>query len=246
MLIKLRVSCGLLLIAVLSLLLPHKITAQPSSSITLLNPGEGSRVISPVMIYGEIFPGGDNLIRVTLIDQQNNLISRKLIRVDPLEGLPFQFITTLPFEIPLENTPAFLTVAVQDEYHRLQTLRSIPLILQSNGQTSLHNQPPIFDWLTIKQPQPGETLSGGQFLATGRVIPLNGNPIMFELATESGSIVGTSQLAVETPKQAVDFELSIAYDFITDERNVRLIIRQRSDEFASDMILDSVPIILLP
>jgi hypothetical protein len=69
---------------------------------------------------------------------------------------------------------------------------------------------------------------------------------MFDLMTESGGVVGTSQLDVQTPGEAFDFEVLLSYDFITEAHEVRLIIRQRLNEFSSDAILDSMPIVLLP
>ncbi len=221
-------------------------TAQPAPAIALLEPGEGSEVTSPIGITAQIYPGGDRLVRITLIDQQNNVLSRKLLRINSFEDTPLQFQTDLSFGIPKENSPALLTLAIQDEYHRSQSLRSVTLTLQSAGQAAIQSSISENDWLTITQPIPMQVISGGSFLVSGRISPLNNNPVMFELMTESGNIVGTSQLDIPTPGGTFDFEIILSYDFITRERDVRMVIRQRSDTFAADAILDSLPIILMP
>lgn len=245
MLSKRRLWVIFLCLLSLSLLSQQKGDAHSQPSIIILEPGQGSAVTPPIHIAAQISPGGDNLIRVTLIDQQNNLIARKLLRVGDQQA-PLHFTTDLLFEIPKESTPALLTIAIQDEHHRLQSLRSVPLMLQSTGRASIESPTNTAAWLTIEAPLPGETLSGGGFTVSGRITPPNDHPVMFDLVTESGSIVGTSQLSVPTPGETFEFQITLSYDFITSERDVRLIIRQRSDEFATDAILDSLPIILAP
>jgi hypothetical protein len=230
----------------LSLLSSQIGTAQPAPVIILLEPGEGSKVISPMGITAQIYPGGDRLVRITLIDQQNNVLSRKLLRINSFEDTPLQFQTDLSFGIPKENSPALLTLAIQDEYHRPQSLRSVTLTLQSAGQAAIQPSISENDWLTITQPTRMQVISGGSFLVSGRISPLNNNPVVFELMTESGSIIGTSQLDVPTPRETFDFEINLSYDFITHKRDVRLIVRQWSSAFASNVNLDSLPVILLP
>jgi len=230
----------------LCLLSPQSGTAQPTPDITLIEPGETSEVISPIVIRAQINPGGDSLVRITLINQANNLLSRKLLRIPSTDDAPLQFQTDLSFEIPRESILALLTLATQDEYHRPQSLRSVVLALKSTGGATVQASKSENAWLTITQPAPKQVISGGAFLVSGRITPLNDNPVVFELMTESGSIVGTSQLDVPTPSETFDFEITLSYDFITSERDVRLIIRQRSDMFTSDAILDSMPMILMP
>ncbi len=234
------------LIFLLYLLPPQRGTAQSSPEILLVEPGQGSEVISPIKINAQVDPGGDRLLRVTLIDERNNLLSRKLLRIPSTQNVPFEFQTELYFEIPRESTPALLTLATQDEYHRPQSLRSVTLSLQSTGQASIFSSVIENSWLTITQPAPMAVISGGAFQITGEITPLNDNPVFFELMTESGSIVGTSQLDPRNPGETFEFEIDLSYDFIYEQREVRLIVRQRSKEFAADAILDSMPVLLSP
>ncbi len=245
--LKRRIWLFLFILLSLSSLSPHQGNAQSSPSITILAPGEGSEVTAPISIAAQISPGADNLVRVTLIDQQNNLLARKLLRVPALpEEAPLQFATNLKFEIPRESTAALLTIAIQDEHHRLQSLRSVHLVLKSTGQDYVQSPGDSVNWLTITQPLPGASISGGQFTVSGWITSPNGNPVMFDLMTDNGSIIGTSQLSVQTPGETLEFALTLSYDFINIERKVRLIVRQRSMDFASDAILDSLPIVITP
>jgi hypothetical protein len=233
-------------ILIFCLFSPQKSIAQSASSITLLSPGEDSLVTSPIFVTAEVYPGADKLIRVTLIDQQNNLLARQLLHVTPSEGNPIQFNTDLAFEIAGESTQALLTISTQDKHHRPKSLRSVVLNLQTDDPAKIQPYNFTDHWLTITEPPSLATRSGGQFLVSGRIVPPNNNPVMFDLMTESGGVVGTSQLDVQTPGEAFDFEVLLSYDFITEAHEVRLIIRQRLNEFSSDAILDSMPIVLLP
>ncbi|MDY6866709.1 MAG: hypothetical protein SVT56_02220 [Chloroflexota bacterium] len=234
------------LIFSLCLLLPESGTAQTTPDIVLLEPGEGSEVVSPITIKAQIPSGGDRLLRITLIDEQNNLLSRKLLRLPSSEDSLFQFQTDLYFEIPRESTLALLTLVTQDDYHRPQSLRSTVLMLESTGEAILVPAEYENNWLTITQPAPMEIISGGAFQVTGEIKPLNDNPVVFELMTERGSIIGTSQLDPQNLGETIEFEINLSYDFIYEERDVRLVVRQRTREFASDAILDSMPIFLRP
>lgn len=239
---------GILLIffLVISMLPPQSGTAIPPALINILSPGEGSTVNTPIEFTAEIQPGGDGLVRVSLVDRQNNVLARQLIRIDANKQTPYEFLTHLPFEIPVESAPALLSLAIQDENHRPLSLRSISLTLQSGGTASITAPHTDVSWLEIDQPVPFESLSGGSFSVEGRVTPLTQKPVIFELITDTGGVIGSSQLAVEEPDEPFDFSIRLSYAFITTTRNVRMVIRQTTDPYGMNVILDSFLITLSP
>jgi hypothetical protein len=113
---------------------------------------------------------------------------------------------------------------------------------QSTVQAQMSNEP----WLVIEEPKPLAALEGGQITVSGTIDPVNDNPIRFDLIKPSGAVIGSIQLLVTDPGKTITFTNTLPYAFINATTDIRLVIRQLSDDFATDVILDSVPIFLSP
>lgn len=246
MLLKRRTWLILSLLLILPLIWPQASLAAPAPSMTILSPGAGSVVTSPIPISALLRPGADGLIRITLGDKADRTISRQLLRV-PVDGdVEISLETQLLYEIPYPGVEGLLTLSTQDEYHRPLAQRSVLLTLTADGETEIQPNPAGEQWLTITSPEPGETLSGGEFTIEGTVTPLTDQPVRFELITDSGGQIGSVQLWFSDPGQATPFALTISYGFISTERDVRLVIRQTMPDYTANLVLDSLPVILAP
>lgn len=193
-----------------------------------------------------LYPGDDGLIRLTLVDRNQNLLARQLLRVEtPSDGV-IEFSTRVMFEIPSETSATILTIATQDHAHRPLSLRSINLTLMGSGEAIIEPSTSTEPWLTITEPQPGSVISTSPMLITGTVNPVNSNPIIFELLTERGGAIVSKQLAVETPGLAMDFDISLIYPPVPETQDMRLVIRQSTGLVGVDAILDSLPVTVTP
>jgi hypothetical protein len=236
---------GILLIT--TLLTSRQDLAQPIKAVSILNPGDGSVVTSPIQLSVELQPGSDTFIRIELFNGSNVIIARQLqpILIDP--EIPTTLDFSIPFEIPKESSDALLTVAKFDEFNRPQSLRTVFLTLSSTSPEVIQpSSRPGEDWLTIHSPSLGETISGGRFRIAGTVIPQTEDTIFFELITDSGGEIGNAFLTAGDPGKAIDFDLPIAYSYITTPRDVRPVIRQTSDEYQTTLIMDSLLLTLEP
>jgi len=220
--------------------------ALPPAEIVIHVPGTESKVTSPIDIMASVTPGADDLIRISLIDQNRNLLARKLIRLDPEQIAASQLSTQLVFEIPTERTEALLTLATKDAYNRPLSLRAIPLELNSMDEGVVEAQSFHEPWLVIETPQPLSTHCGGILTINGKITPITTKPVIFELITDTNGLIGSKQLVVSTVGEEVSFEIAMTYGFINTTRDVRLVIRQTIDPFSMDGILDSIPIFLAP
>jgi len=236
----------LLMFILIGLRSPLRAEAERIVTLNLISPGEGSRVISPIKIFAQVYIQPQNLIRITLVDRSGSIISRQLLRLEADSALPQDFTTSLAYEIPKEFTDGLLTIAIQDGNNRLVALRSTPLKLQSDGENSITPQSSTSDWLTIAQPQPGDRLQGGMVIVEGTVIPVIDRPVFFELITESSGQIGSRQLAIQSVGEPITFNTTLPYAHIYKGRDVRLIIRQTDEVYGENIILDSVPIYLAP
>lgn len=185
-------------------------------------------------------------MRITLVDRNNTLLTRQLLRMDTPadDNATIQFTTWLPFEIPTNSTRALLTFATTDSHHQTIALRSVQLTLLTDGKAHITTTSQS-SWLTITAPTPMETISGGNLVVEGTITPITQKPIIFELTTEKGAVIGSKQLAVEEPGNAQSFKIPLTYT-TTITRTVRLVIRQTIDPYAANVILDSLPVILNP
>lgn len=221
-------------------------TASPAEPLTIITPGEGSVLSSPIHLITEVQLDPGDFIRVTLTNGSNFPISRQLYRVSESMANSTTIEWDIPFEIPTDTARASLSVSILDNHHRPKSLRSVPLTLTMDGLNMDETQANHEPWLVLRSPVEGEIISGGQFIISGTVMPPLETPVLLELISDTGGTIGYAFLAVDTPGEPLDFDLKIHYDFITSARDVRLIILQTSKNFSESEILDSVALTLLP
>ena len=220
--------------------------AQPVEPITILSPGDGSLVTAPIEVTALVQPGADGLVRVTLVDRQGDLLARQVMRLNGSHSDARVWTTQLAFEIPGESAPANLSVTTLDHAQRPIAVRSKGLTLQGAGDAKI--EPTVFSdpWLMITQPNPGTVINTSPLVVIGQVTPINDNPVIFSLVNERGGAIVTRQLAVETPGEPIDFEISLPFTPTSAVQDMRLVIRQTSNIIGISAILDSLPITIEP
>ena len=246
MVYRLRNVLLLCLLLCLGSVTSHSISAQPVQQIIILSPGDHSVVTSPINITTLVYPGEGALVRMTLVDQHQNLLARQVIRINGSHHEAVEFTAELAFEIPVERTTAFLTVVTQDYVNRPIAMRSVPLTLQSSGEMRIEPQLITDPWLEINQPEPGAVINDSPIIVAGTVRPINDRPVIFELITERGSVIVTRQVAVTTPGEKMAFEIPLPYSPSLRIRDIRLTIRQPSGIAGVNLILDSLPLTIVP
>ncbi len=139
-----------------------------------------------------------------------------------------------------------MTLETLDAKQRPISLRSVNLSLVSSGSSNPATPSPQEIWVEIDAPPEMAVLEGGRFQIKGSVVPITQNPVFFELITEGDRVVGSAQLAVKNPDEMIEFDIPITYTYIRELTDVRLVIRQSSTAYGAVIILDSLPLQLLP
>lgn len=230
----------------LGLFSSYQTAAQTGQSFSILSPGENSVVTAPINIGALLVPGDGELVRVILIDGQQNLLARQVLRVNAPAHTVVELVTELAFEIPGETTSAILTIVTQDQANRPIAIRSVPLTLKSSGEGRITSQFEMEPWLTLHHPTPGAVISQTPLYVAGSVKPINDRPVIFELINEHGNAIITRQLGVEQPGELIHFQIELPYSPTPTIGDMRLVIRQTSDYPGIIAILDSVPITIVP
>jgi len=234
-----------LLILALGLLPGQTGSAQQPAALTLLTPGEGSLVTSPIHLSAEIHASPQGVLRLALVDQGGRDISRQLWQI--IEISPGSAVETIiPYEIPSDSAEALLTLSLLDAKGRPISVRSVPLTLQSSGEARLKESLSTEPWLTFIRPVLHETITGGTLVVEGSLIPLTDSPVFFELVTFSGKTLISKQLPVTKPGIQTIFEVSLPYSIQSLEEDVRLVVRQVRYPFVVTAILDSMLLNLAP
>lgn len=221
-------------------------TAQPVELITILSPGAGSIVSSPIEIRAFLSPGEDGLVRVSVVDDHNNLLARHAVRAENSEKDYAEFAIDIPFEIPNEPVNANLIIATWDKQHRPIAERTVGLTLQNFGETTILEQRNIKPWLTMEQPQPGDVIDASPVIVKGSVTPLNNAPVFFVLMNEFKGELVVRQLPVNTPGIPIDFKIDLPFILPLSNHNLRLIIKQADNLNGSNIILDSFQLLFIP
>ena len=188
---------------------------------------------------------------VELVGEDGRLLVRQIVRLDENQGGKVGLFTGLDYEIPGTDEPGRLRISIKDAFGRLKALASVDLTLLSTGNPELN---PTADQLTrivIQQPELGEQIQGGSLIIAGLAQPLSQNPLLGELVTEAGKVVGFRLIGVvdaSAEKSVAEyrpFSAEISYS-IDEPTWVRLLVSERGEEIQGTIYLTNIEIFLNP
>ena len=223
-------------------------TPGPSSAaaIQILTPGPLSKLLSPIKLHGYVIPGYDNLVRIELYGEDGRLLALQLLRLYTFGKWAYLAID-IPFEVQAAAELARLQVSTQDQYGRATALNSVSIVLFSAGFAEINPPGNLNERCTLDTPSPGTRISKGTLAVNGQMRPFNSQPLVIELVTSSGAVVGSKMVAIQPAPDDnyIPFEADISYN-ITAATWVRLTIRQSDDRIGGTMYLFSREVYLNP
>jgi hypothetical protein len=213
------------------------VNSQSINQLSIISPGSGSSVTSPIALVVDINSRDIQLIRVSLIDENGMLLARQLLPPENRRLSLNEVTYSIAFDIPQAESPALLTVDVLDNNFQTQQTRSIMLILLSSGEAKILPNSYVENWVTIDAAEIIEETNGKQIRITGSLIPITDKPLHFELITVTGRVIGSRQLAVQYPGISTSFTIFIPIQGGDDP--ARLVLRQTISPYQTNVILDS-------
>jgi len=223
-------------------------TPGPSSAaaIQIITPGPLSRALSPITLHGYVIPGYDNLVRIELYGEDGRLLYIKLLRLYT-SGKWAYLAIDIPFEVQAAMEVARLQISTQDQYGRASALNSVRLLLLSAGFAEINPSGNLDERCTLYTPSPGMRISKGTLAVSGQMRPFNSQPLVIELVTSSGAVVGSKMVAIQPAPDDnyIPFEADISYN-ITAATWVRLTIHQSDERIGGTMYLYSREVYLNP
>lgn len=216
-------------------------------AILILEPGPGSRLLSPVRVSGFADPTFEQhlLIRLVLDDGSQLAAVPTIIQVEAGKRGPFS--AEIPFEIQGERQAFVLVSSDSPRDGGITHLASVGVTLASGGAQEVKTREPHSEQIVILQPELGEVVSGGIAHVRGFGLASFEQTLVVEVIDEEGKVVGSQPLIVEAPEwgQPGLFRADVAYTAVTAGAG-RIVVRDPSAVFEGDVHVASVEVKLAP
>lgn len=219
----------------------------PESTVQILSPGPASKVISPFILRAAVKPGPDSVIRIELLGEDGRLLMRELRSYQNPKNEWFTLGSEVIFGINGVAETGRLQIGVEDEHGRLKSLSSVELFLQSMGKQDLNQPLDQHEDIVLESPRSNTLIQGGTMRVAGLTRPRSSQPLMIEISTSDGRIVGTRQVSVTPSPGGMygTFEIDVPFtvDFTT---RVRVQVWEPGDKIPGIVNLSSLEVILSP
>jgi hypothetical protein len=154
---------------------------------------------------------------------------------------------TLEFELSRVSELADFRILTFDPYGRPVAAASVELILLQVGQNLLNPPGDLLQSLVIFEPRPNILIQGGSLIVSGMARPLDDQPLLFQLVSADGTVLGTRQLFL-SPDPAgnhLPFTIDVPYS-VTSPTWARLIFSESGRRIPGVRQLTSLEVLLSP
>lgn len=219
----------------------------PFGTIQILNPGPLSRVTSPFLLRAYFLPGESGRVQIELLGEDGRILMREIKIYNSPPAARVAMSTEISYEITAAAELGRIQIGTVDENGRTSALASVDIILLSIGDAEDNPAGDNFEAIVIQQPDPNALIQGGTMRVSGLARPRSEGPLMIELHTNEGKIVGTRQVAVESSEagQYGNFAIDVPYN-ISAPTPVRLMVWERGDNIPGIVHLSSLEVLLSP
>ena len=206
-----------------------------------------SKVLSPIRLHAYVIPGYGSKVRVELYGEDDRLIYRKIV---PTYSDVFKW-AYLSLDISFTTRAAAelvrLQISAEDVNGNVVALAGTHLLLMQDGYEEITPSGFLNERCIFFAPVPDATITGGTLAVSGTFLPFNTKPLILELVTENGTIVGSQWLEIPSASgsEPIPFNAEITYS-VDAQTSAYLVVRQFDDRISGMMYLFSQPVILNP
>lgn len=216
-------------------------------AILILEPGPGSRLVSPVRVAGTADSTFEQnlVVRILLDDGSQLALTPTTIQSEPGQRGDFQV------EIPLTVTgerQAFIQVfSSSPRDGGITHLASTGVLLADSGAVDIQPVEAHPERIQITNLAPGDGLSGGVAHIEGIALASFEQTLVVDILGEDGTVVGAQPVIVDSPEwgQPGPFQVDVAYT-VAESKAGRVVVRDPSPAFNGDVHLASVEVTLSP
>lgn len=226
---------------------PSPTLAIPEAAIQIQAPGALSRLVSPFEVRAYLRPGSDGRVRLELLGEDGRLLVRKILSYLP-SLTRVNLVEEVEFEISAVAETARLQISTFDRYGRPLAMDSVDVILLSMGESDVNPPGPSGEKIIIQEPLPNKLIQGGTLVVAGLARVDGKQPLLIELITAEGKLVGyrLADVAANPAGDYGTFTTEVPYQ-VDSPTWVRMIIKENSSgRLAGVVYLTSQEILLSP
>ena len=216
-------------------------------AIVILEPGPGSRVVSPVTVRGISDPTFEQNLVVRILLEDGTELALEPTMIDAELGERGEYEIDIEFDVDVE-TQAFIQVYdISARDGGIIHLNSVGLTLAPDGPEDIVVTEPQPEQIAIFEPTNNDTVSGGVAFVEGFALASFEQHLMVEVLDEWGDVVGEEPITVQAPDlgQPGPYSAEVTYT-ITSPQPGRIVVRDPSVAFPGDSYLTSVEVQLEP
>jgi len=226
---------------------PTVTPTNPEAVIQIVYPGSLSKVISPIKIEAYAQPGAENKVFIELIGENGQLIASEIRKYQNLSRLWAPVNLEFPFQLDQAAEYARLQIRTEDQFHRTIALSPIHLILQSNGINRIYPNTILLDRCVIHSPKTNEVIAGSLLIVDGEFLPFNDQPILIELTTETGNIINSKYIELQSASSDsfISFKIDLPFQ-VSNRTPVRMTISQKDERIPGFLYVYSQLLVIEP
>jgi hypothetical protein len=222
-------------------------TEIPYAVIQILNPGPTSRLISPFLLKAVVWVEPQDTVWIELLGEDGRLLLREVRNYTVERRQQISMSVEIDFEIAAVAEAGHLQISIVDEFNRLRSVNSIDLILLSLGKADVNPASDLLENIVINTPEERMLIQGGSLRVAGLARQRSDQPLLIELETTDGKIVGTRQAGL-TPDPGSTYgtyAIDVPYQ-VSSPTKVLLKIWLPGDRIPGILYLSSVEVLLSP
>lgn len=227
--------------------LPLAATPDPEETILILEPGPGSRLVSPLHITGMSDSTFEQtlVVRIVLDDGSELALTPVIIQAELGQRGPFA--VDIPFTISGERQAFIQVYATSARDGGITHFSSVGVTLTESGPVDIRPVTDTSERINIYTPTLGGTVSGGVAHVEGFALASFEQHLLVEVLDVDGNVIGFAPVTVAAP------DLGMPGPFVVDVPYTlgaagpgRIVVRDPSVVFEGNVHLASVEVNLEP
>jgi hypothetical protein len=219
----------------------------PQSPNQIISPGSGSKVISPFILRAAFKPDQNSVVSIELLGEDGRLLMREIRGYQSPQTEWISFGSEISYGINDVSEPGRLQISIEDEHGSLQSVSSVELILGSDGDQDLNLPQDLLEDIVLESPPANRLIQDGKMRISGLARTRSSQPLMIEIITSDGKIVGTRQVSMTLSEDNSygTFAIDVPYT-ISNTQRARVQVWEPGDRIPGIVNLSSVEVLLSP